>query len=64
MEQVATRPVPERRARGYAAKWFAEERGGEEPTDEALAEAFQGCVRPARPNEYDAIRAQIQRWNV
>lgn len=39
----------------YAAKWRADGHT-EEPTDEALREAFAHCVRPARADEYPAIR--------
>ena len=58
------RDVPAERAMGYAAKWSAEHDNAEppvsaEPTDEALAACFVRCVRPAKPNEYDAIRAAI-----
>lgn len=45
-------------AERYAAKWRADGHD-EEPTDEALRAAFAHCVRPARPYEYDAIRASI-----
>lgn len=48
----------QRLAEAYAAKWHADDHT-EEPTDEALATGFARCVRPARPSEYDAIRAAI-----
>lgn len=48
-------------ARKYAAKWRADGHHGE-PTDDALREAFARCVRPAKPDEYDDIRAAIRAY--
>ena len=54
-----------KRAESYAAKWRAEHQNAEppvpgSPTDEALAACFAGCVRPAKPSEYEAIRLAIK----
>lgn len=46
------------RAPRYAAKWRADGHTGD-PTDDALAVAFAGCVRPAWREEYPAIRRAI-----
>lgn len=52
------------RARRYAAKFRADTMCQEppmllEPTDENLASILNRCVRPARPDEYPAIRAEL-----
>ena len=50
-----------KRTMSYAAKWSAEHQDTPttKPTDEALAACFAGCVRPAKHDEYDAIREAI-----
>jgi hypothetical protein len=59
----------DRRAQGYAAKFRAETIRQEppahvEPTDENLARIVSrpSIVRPARPEEYPAIRAALAAW--
>lgn len=54
----------QRRIAGYASKFRAETVLVEppvlvEPTDENLARIFANCVRPARPEDYDAIRQSL-----
>ena len=48
-------------ARKYAAKWRADDHE-DEPTDGRLRRAFAYCVRPAKPEEYAAIRKAIADW--
>jgi len=52
------------RAEGFAAKWLAEHDCAEPPrvgypTDEAMAAAFAGCVRPPDARLYPLIRERI-----
>ena len=57
----------ERRIRRYAAKFNADTvRQGAawvqcEPTAQNLTRVLDRCVRPARPEEYSAIRAEVLR---
>ena len=56
------------RCRGYAAKVSAETVRAEpavipDLSDVGLAAIFDGCVRPARPAEYPAIRAALAAIN-
>lgn len=53
--------LPHLHARKYAAKWFADGNIGP-PSDDNLAAAFAGCVRPARPDEYPSIREAIRAY--
>lgn len=68
---VDTRPMAQStaalRATAYAAKFRADTMSQEPPvllesTDENLAEILGRCVRPARPDEYPAIRAALASW--
>jgi hypothetical protein len=59
--------TPVRRAQRYAAKFRADTVGLEPPqplppTDENLARVLNRCVRPARAEEYPAIRAALAAW--
>ncbi|MFF9901318.1 hypothetical protein [Streptomyces longispororuber] len=57
------------RAGKFAGKWVAESEHrhasglSSEPTDEALQAAFQGCVKPPKPELYPLIRAEIAAWD-
>jgi hypothetical protein len=59
--------VPRRRATGYAAKFRAETISAEPPrrilpTDANLKSILDRCARPARPDEYPAIRRALAEW--
>jgi hypothetical protein len=49
------------RAQAFAAKWSADEHT-EDPTDDALREAFKTCVKPPKPDLYPSIREKIRTW--
>jgi hypothetical protein len=58
-----------RRAYAFAGKWRAEaeyrrESGlANEPTDDALRDAFKHCARPPKPEMYTLIREHISHWS-
>jgi hypothetical protein len=59
--------VPRRRAEGYAAKFRAETINAEPPrrilpTDANLAMILTRCARPARLEEYPAVRRVLSEW--
>jgi hypothetical protein len=59
---MSTETPLERRYRRYAAKFVSDTDGQDrpaEPTDANLKASLDRCVRPARPEEYPAIRANI-----
>jgi len=46
----------------YAMKFINDSTDYCDPTDENLERVLSGCVRPARPEEYEKIRAEVQAW--
>jgi hypothetical protein len=67
MITIGTVSVPRRRAEGYAAKFRAETINAEPvrslpPTDANLAMILDRCGRPARPEEYPAVRQALAEW--
>jgi len=58
----------QRRNEGYAIHfaldWNMDRNGGcgPEPTDENLATVLRDCARAPRPEEYPAIRAEVERY--
>lgn len=58
---TADKLLKEELYQGYANKYLADENDIENITNESLEKAFRGCVRPARPHEYEIIKALVQK---